>query len=189
MESITRPVAIFIRGLPGSGKSHIAEGLQEKIGQKNTVLLDPDTIDFRSDVYTSHVEKARAEGVDEKLFPYRFLRGRAYKAITDGKIILWNQPFTNAEIFAKMVARLRDHAAIHETSLEIIVVEVGINPEIAWKRIETRKAAGGHGPSHETFERFLHEYKTLADQGYKVLNVSGDDSTERSVSAIIDSLE
>ncbi len=181
------PVLIIIRGLPGSGKSYLAKALQKSI-EEPIVMLDPDATDYNSPEYKTHVKQQEAEGVDPKLHAYRFLRAQAYAGIASRKIILWNQPFTNLEIFNKMVARLHTQAEEHDTELRILVVEVDVNPQIAKERVEARKQAGGHGPSDNTFERFVRDYKSFADDGYATVSVDGSSDASVSASAILKTL-
>lgn len=175
------PIAILLRGLPGSGKTYIATRLQAALGKDNVVMLDPDAIDITSKEYREHVKTQVAEGVDESLHLYRFSRAKAYQGIEDNKILMWNQPFTNLEIFNKMVGRLKDHAAAHDKQMPIIVVEVEIDPSLAKARVEARKKSGGHGPSEKTWKRFVNDYKSFADDGYKTVTVYGDDEVSASV--------
>lgn len=169
------PKLIIVRGIPGSGKSYFAEVLQQTIGKEKTIMLDPDATDYNSPEYIAHVKQQNIDGVDPKLHPYRFLRAKAYKAITDSKIILWNQPFTNLEILKKVTDRLQEYAAESGTTLPILVIEVSINPKIAKERVEKRRTEGGHGPSENTFDRFVNEYSTSSVNGYSVVEVNGED--------------
>jgi len=184
-----QPVVILIRGLPGSGKTYLARALQEAIGGDRVVMLDPDAIDFQSQEYLEHVKKLTAEGVDPQLHAYRFSRAKAYKGIEDNKIIIWNQPFTNLEIFNKMVGRLRDHARGHNRDLWILVVEVMLDPAAAKQRIDDRKQTGGHGPSDETFARFTKDYQSFANEGYQTVTVPGDADLKTSVSTVVEALK
>lgn len=183
------PIIILVRGLPGSGKTHIAFALREALGEHDVVMLDPDATDYESKEYAEHVAAQTAEGVDPKLHAYRFLRGQAYQGIAEHKIIMWNQPFTNLEIFNKMVANFKIQAEEHNVQLPILVVEVEINPEVAKQRVEARKAAGGHGPSDNTFTRFVNDYETFAPHGYTTVSVNGEDDVNSSVQAIIVALQ
>lgn len=185
----SHPVAIFIRGLPGSGKSFVAASLASALGKDNAVLLDPDATDYESNEYKEHVKTMQAEGVEEQLHAYRFLRGQAYKAIEDHKIIVWDQPFRNLEIFHKMVGRLNDHAAAHQTRVPILVVEVEIDPLVAKQRVNERKQRGGHGPSDASFQRFINEHTSFADQGFALVKVNGENEASQSVEAIMQALE
>ncbi len=188
IEDASHPVMILIRGLPGSGKSYIAAELQKVIGYDKVVLLDPDMIDFTSPEYLAHVAALREEGVDESLFAYRFLRGKAYKGIAEHKVIIWNQAFTNLEIFNKMVAKFTTQADEHQTILPILVVEVETDTSLAKERVIKRMQAGGHGLSEGTFERFNNDYKSFASAGYNTVTVQGSDAVETSVATIMNSL-
>lgn len=189
MPDTLHPTLILIRGLPGSGKSYLSAALQQVLGPERVVMLDPDAIDYESVTYKAHVEAQTAEGVDPKLHAYRFLREQAYQGIRDHKVIVWNQPFTNLEIFQKMVDRLQTHAAENGTSLPMLVVEVAADPTTAQARVEARKQAGGHGPSENTFARFTREYTTAAPLGYDTVSVSGEADISGSVATILTALD
>ncbi|HSX06452.1 MAG TPA: zeta toxin family protein [Candidatus Saccharimonadia bacterium] len=183
---MSHPIAILIRGLPGSGKSYLAAALAEAFGKDATVMLDPDSVDQTSQEYKDHVAAQTAEGVDPALHLYRFSRAKAYKGIDDHKIIMWNQPFTNLEVFNKMADRLKEHAGEQQTPLPILVVEITISPEVAKQRVEQRKQSGGHGPSENTFSRFVNDYTTFANDGYDVVTVQGDADTTANVALVLD---
>lgn len=188
IDQINFPILVIVRGLPGSGKSYFAEQLQKSIGASNTVMLDPDSTDYKSQEYLDHVKQQNAEAVDPKLHPYRFLRAKAYKAITENKIIIWNQPFTNLEILQKVTDRLQEHASENNTKLPMIVIEVGIDPEVAKKRVEQRKTKGGHGPSENTFNRFVNEYSTSSINGYSVIEIDGKEDPALGVQKVIEAI-
>ncbi len=175
---------VLVRGLPGSGKTYLAKALVKSIGEGSVVMLDPDATDYSSREYINHTKALTAEGVDSALHPYRFLRAKAYDAIASKEMVVWNQPFTNLEIFNKMVGRLRDHAAEHNVELNILVVEVEVDPVVARERVVSRKQQGGHGPSEATFNRFVHDYHSFAKHGYNTITVQGDD-VRAAVSAVI----
>lgn len=185
----TQPTLLIIRGLPGSGKSYLASQLQSAIGEDKVVVLDPDKTDYQSQAYLDHVKALTAEGVDSKLYPYRFLRAQAYAAIAAHKIIIWNQPFTNLEIFNKMIANLNLQAAEHNTRLAILIVEVSVDPATAMQRIEQRKQAGGHGPSQNTFGRFVGDYKSFGSDGYTTIAVRGDSEVGMSVATVMQAMQ
>ena len=167
------PVLCFIRGLPGSGKSYFANNLFKSIDTDQKILLDPDSTDYESEEYKKHVVQQTNEGVDPKLFPYRFLRAQAYEAIERRKIILWNQPLSNLEILQKVITRLEEHAQENGVLLQIMFIEVEIDPEIARQRIVERKNNGGHGPSNDVFTRFVNDYGSIKHLGYETISIDG----------------
>jgi hypothetical protein len=183
-----RPILVIVRGLPGSGKTFLAAALCHELDAEQVVSLDPDAIDFNSPEYLAHTQALTAEGVDLKLHAYRFLRSQAFKAIEDHKIIIWNQPFTNLEIFNKMITNLRNHAQEQATELPILVVELQIERSSAYQRIVDRRRAGGHGPTEHTFERFVGDYFSFAEHGYRVVSVRGDVDVHISVAAVLEEL-
>lgn len=181
------PIVILVRGLPGSGKTHVAFALRDTLSEE-VIMLDPDAIDYEGEEYAEHVKQQIADEVDPKLHAYRFSRAKAYKGIADKKIVMWNQPFTNLEIFNKMVANFRIQAEENNVELPILVVEVQTNPELAKQRVEARKQAGGHGPSGDTFNRFVNDYEPFGPHGYTTVSVNGEDDVAISVQTIMSAL-
>lgn len=177
---------IVVRGLPGSGKTHLAKALAAQLS--GCVVLDPDEVDQGSQSYKDHVTSQVAEGVDPKLHLYRFLRAKAYQAIEDGKTIIRNQPFSNLEVFQKIMQRMKDKATESDRVLRVLIVEVELDPAKAEQRVADRKQSGGHGPSKNTFNRFNREYATFENQGYDIVRVAGDADTDESVSKIREAL-
>ena len=191
-EKRKHPILILVRGMPGSGKSYLADAFQkslrELVGASEVVMLDPDATDYGSQEYAEHVKTSIAEGVDAKLHAYRFLRTKAYQGIADHKVIIWNQPFTNVEIFHKMVANLQNQAAEHNTSLPILIVEVEVDPATAKARVLKRKQAGGHGPSDKTLAQRIRDYKSYGDEGFETVTVQGEGDVAVSVAAVLKAL-
>jgi predicted kinase len=188
-ESLEHPIAVFIRGVPGSGKTFLTTELLKSLDANQVVVLDPDTIDFESQAYKEHAAAQRAEGVDEQLLPYRFLRAQAYQAIADHKLIIWNQPFTDLDAFEKITTRLKACADENHTALPILVVELETDRDVAWQRVQERKQAGGHGPSDSTLNRRMNEYNTAAPHGYAVVTVLGQQDVSKSAATVLESLE
>jgi gluconate kinase len=187
--NLNHPIVVLIRGLPGSGKSFITQALANAIGADFAVVLDPDTIDFNSKAYADHVKAATADGVDPKLLPYRFLRAQAYAGIANCKIVIWNQPFTDLEIFKKMTGRFETQAADHKVKLSILVVEVNIDQATSARRTYERKQAGGHGPSGDRLQKFFDDYKSFAGEGYLVIQVDGTADVSKSVAQITEAID
>lgn len=183
------PILVLMRGVPGSGKSYLADALRDRLGGEEVVMLDPDATDYESEEYKEHTRKLTEEGVDPKLHAYRFLRAQAYDGIAQRKIIIWNQPFTNLEIFKKMIKRMQDQADANKVRLVILIVEVEIDPDKAKSRVEKRKADGGHGPSDEGFMRFVDDYTSFAHLGFKTVTVHGESDVSDSAALVAETIE
>jgi adenylate kinase family enzyme len=188
MSKNDRPALIFIRGVPGSGKSYLATALENSLGKENVLMLDPDTIDFNSNEYLKFSEALLKEGVEQKLHPFRWLRSKACEGIAAGKVIVWNQPFTMVDIFNRLITYLQNYATEHGTDVPVLIVEVDLDHNLAKERVLKRKQQGGHGPSEQTLIRRIDEYKSYTDQGYNSVTVHGDRDVAESVSAVVNKL-
>jgi thymidylate kinase len=183
-----KAILLLIRGLPGSGKSYIANLLKEEIGDQ-MLLLDPDATDYKSNEYKEFSKLKLSEGIDEKFHPYRFLREQAYTAIKNDQIIAWNQAFTNLDGLQKTVINLQDYAKEHAKNLPVMLVEVEIDPEVAKKRVAVRASKGGHNVNEEEFKRFINDYRSFKSEGFDVVSVRGDSDIRDIIAKIKDKLE
>jgi thymidylate kinase len=184
MNTESNPVLVFVRGMPGSGKSYLADALAKSLGSENIMMLDPDHIDFDSQAYKDLSKSLSAEGLDEKIHPFRWLRTSAYGGITDHKVIIWNQPFTDEGIFSRLVTHLQDYAKERQVNLPVLLVEVDIDPAVAKARIIKRKQVGGHGPSEKTLKSRIAGYKSYANEGIKTVTVQGEADIAESVAKV-----
>lgn len=184
MNKDTKPVLVFVRGLPGSGKSYLAQALEKSLGKDNVTMLDPDNIDFASKEYNEFSKSLSAEGLDEKIHPFRWLRTTAYGGITGHKVIIWNQPFTIVDIFKRLITHLQEYAVEHQIDLPVLIVEVEIDPVVAKERVVKRMQKGGHGPSDNTLANRIADYKSYANEGYKTVVVKGDADISDSVTKV-----
>jgi predicted kinase len=184
----SHPTLILVRGLPGSGKSYLAEALAAKLGSDHAVVIDPDATDYTSQAYRDMSASLTTEGVDEKFHPYRFIRAQAYAGITSGKVVIWTQAFTNLEMFTKTVVNLQTYASEHGTTLPLLVVEVEADVDIAKARAAQREAETGRGVSAEAFARFINDYSSFAGQEYDPVVVRGDSDVNTSVSTVLEAL-
>lgn len=183
-----KPVLIIIRGLPGSGKSVIANELSKKDLYEPIVILDPDSINFDSKEYIKFTEKLTENGVDPLLHPYRYLRNLAYETILEKGTIIWTQAFTNQDLLDRTIKNLKNYSEEKSLELSVLIVEVEIDVSIAKERTKQREEKGFHGVSEENFIRFINDYKTFEEYGYKLIKVNGSDNVEKSVASILDKL-
>jgi predicted ABC-type ATPase len=183
------PTLIMVRGVPGGGKSYIAARLRETIGAEQVVILDPDAIDQASKEYKELSDALTQDEVNIKLHPYRFLRSNAHKAISDNKIVIWNQGFIDLDGFNKTVVNLQAHALEQGKRLPTLVIEVEIDGDLAKQRVAKRAAQGGHDVPEEAFERFIGQYRSFSDEGYTTVTVNGQDDISTSIATIMRALE
>lgn len=183
-----KPVLVMVRGLPGSGKSYLAKELQNQLGNDTIVLLDPDATDYSSEEYVSFSSDLVSQGVDAKLYPYRYLRSNAYQAILSGKIIIWNQAFTNQDLLHRTIVNLQTFASEHSVELKSLIIEVEIDHHIAKQRVAARAKQGGHDVDDETFERFINDYSSFSGYGYKTVTVNGSASLSDNAASCLDAI-
>lgn len=182
------PILVLVRGIPGSGKTYLANAVGAELGDQ-AVVIDPDATDYDGDEYAAHTKALTEQGVDEKFHPYRFIRAQAHKAIEQGKVVFWTQAFTNLDGFNKTIINLQNHAAEHDMKLPLLVVEVEVEERTARARAAEREAQIGRSVSDEAFERFLNDYKSFADEGFNTVIVHGEDDIDDSVHKVINALE
>jgi tRNA uridine 5-carbamoylmethylation protein Kti12 len=182
---IQGPILVTVRGLPGSGKSHISRKLQDLLSAGEVTLLDPDMTDYTGVDYRNFSTNLTAEGVDEKLHPYRYLRSMAYSGIKDSKIIIWNQAFTHLDLLDRTIKNLQAFAEDNKKRLPALVVEVEIDHDLAIVRVAKREASGGHGVTEEAFRRFINDYKSFTDYGYDIIKLNGSDDSDQSAKKIM----
>lgn len=176
---------VIIRGLPGSGKTYIANELIKQNLPKPIALLDPDKINFDSNEYLAFSEDLQKNGVDLKLHPYRFLRNKAYETIELNGTVIWTQAFTHLDLLDRTIKNLESHAGDKNSKLNIYVVEVDIDENTAKKRVQKREKEGELGVSDDNFRRFLKDYKSFKEYGYKTLVVDGRNDANNSLQKIL----
>lgn len=176
-------ILIFVRGIPGSGKSYLTRHLANKLGN-STVVLDPDMVDTLAPSYIQLSKQLSAEGLDEAIHPFRWLRQQAVSAAQDRRTIIWNQPFTKRSIFDRLVQFIREGATEHGVQLRVVLLEVDTPPEVAYERIQERKNAGGHGPSKSVFDSRVEDYTTFAGD-YETISIDGTKPINESIDKIL----
>ena len=185
----TIPKLIIIRGLPGSGKSYLADEIRKIMEPNKVVILDPDLTDYKSEEYLQFTKQLTDQQVDKKLFPYRYLRSKAYTAIEKGEVIIWNQAFTNLDLLNRTINNLQTYAQDHDTQLQTLIIELEIDIELAIERVKNRHSRGGHDVSDEAFQRFINDYTSFSEYGYKMLNLKGEASAQSNALLVKNTLE
>lgn len=188
-KSSSEPKLIVIRGLPGSGKSTVASELQSRMASE-TVLVDPDALDKESEEYKlfSHNLSVSHPNVSEKVHPFRYLLHSAETALKNGRTVVWNQPFTNLENLEYTIAHLdKQYQEIEKNKpLAVLVVNMEVDPEIAWERVDKRQNSGGHGMTREKFDTYTSKLQSLNGKfQHQTLHVRAEQPVENTVEQVL----
>ena len=183
------PALIIIRGVPGSGKSYLAQSIADHIGDNRTAIIDPDAVKPDDAAFRQLSAALTADGVDARFHVYRYLRQKAYTAMSEGKVVVWNQAFIDFDGLVITIQRLQEYAHAHGLTFPVLITEVELDPQIAQQRIATRKATpGGHGPEAAVFQQFVDDYRSFAGRGYTTLTVRGDARSDVSAAEVVRTL-
>lgn len=183
------PTLVIIRGIPGCGKTYLAQALRTNLTFDNVEPLDPDLIDFSGDEYRGFARRLSIEEpeLDSKIYPYRYLFKKAKQALSEGRIVVWDQPFSNLRALEKTIEKLTSHVEKEGNNLKVLIIEIEIPLLIAKERIRQRKIDGGHGPEDKALENFVSTFKSADGLGYDIVSVDGT-KIDQSASSIIDKL-
>lgn len=183
-----QPLILFVRGIPGSGKSFFTEALKNKLIKGKVTVIDPDSVDIEDPNFKVFSAQLLEDGLDKKIHPFRWLRKRAIDAADENSIIIWNQPFTDKGIFDRLVIYLKEQVSQQKAlDLKVFVIEINTSPETAWNRVVARKNEGRHGPEKKVFEQRLAEYSSFSDS-YAVISLNGEKPVEELISIVIEKI-
>lgn len=171
---------MLIRGIPGSGKSTLAAAIRLALGKRATVL-DPDAVEQDSDDYRQYSGLLDEAGVHRRLHLFRFLRESARTALGQGRVVLWNQPFTDEGIFRALIGWF----AALPLDIRIVVVELDLAPDIAFRRVVERAGQGGHGISRELFAEYVADYRKLSGLGCPTISIRTDSPPHLIVDSLV----
>lgn len=163
------PVLVFIRGLPGSGKSTLANLLSRALRSQN-IVLDPDEVDQQATVFRGFSQLLLKAGVPKELHVYRFLRQSALENLEGGNTVIWNQPFTDVEVFRALVRGANNLGQ----RPRLILLELDIDPDFAYSRVRARADSGGHHVPRARFSKYCRDYTSYRDLGLPTLRLDGD---------------
>lgn len=173
------PLLVFIRGIPGSGKSHLSEYLIQNGIIDNCELIDPDSINDSNLNYMEFFKDQIKNGTNEEVIPWRYNLSLTIEALLHGKNVIWNQPWTELEGIKTTLERVQNALREHdcEKATIYLIVELLIRPELAWNRIQERLVRGGHGPNKEKFQHYL-KYDRIP-QSYNYISLSAEQSPQK----------
>ena len=139
-----KPICMFMRGLPGSGKSTASKLILSSTSIFST-YLNPDEIEGET---------------EPKTYKYRILLERAVQSLLLGKNVLWDQPWSSLTGLGDTLFNLQ-HFLSNEWCTPVIA-EFQISEQLSQMRVAKRKQEGGHGPTESTLHQL---YKNYGDIG------------------------
>ncbi|NMB92003.1 ATP-binding protein [candidate division WWE3 bacterium] len=156
------PILIFVRGLPGSGKSSISLELSKFVNGK---IIDPDMLEAK-------LPKSLRS---ERLRKFRACVRKTKGYLKEGKNVIWCQPFRkpqNIELLVNMLER---------KSSNTFLMDISIPLEVSWIR-----SKGNFHNERETFDDFVSKYSSIANScTIPVLKLNGEDKIASNVDKIL----
>ncbi len=186
------PKLILIRGLPGAGKSHLAELLIGQMEFEEAVFCDPDKVITEGEDFLRFLEENNEEGMSIKTMIYRFLLKRAAEGLKNRRDVIWDQPWRSIWGIEYTLDFLNKYLILENTNspYEVCVVELNVSVEEAFARVKRRIENGGHGPDEEVFNRFVAEYEPpqkLGDRA-KIIELNGELQSDQLVQILLSNL-
>jgi len=165
---------MLLRGIPGAGKSCLATALREVSGDRfRWLLLDRDIL--RTSI--SDQERLRAflakhewAAREPEMGIYRFFLWQTIAGLHGGRNIMWAQPRVRLDLLRLTVDRL--HKTFHCT-FQLLVVDVEVDPEVAWERVANRVKTGGHGPVRSAFTQMVAAYQSADPDEVPLVRLDG----------------
>ncbi len=181
---------VLVRGLPGAGKTTLSRLIASKTNGEGCMRLNPDEIEKENQEYLSLKSRLRKEGVDEDLCPYRYLKKKALEGLRNGITVVWDQPWSSSDGVRYTLGFLKSRT---ESDLEIHIIDVDLEPEIAWERVDERIEEGGHGPDKEHFDRLVEDFERgeVFGENYHVISGAGwiEEDIEKIIKDIVSARE
>lgn len=128
------PRLILLRGLPGVGKSTVANEIVSIVGNKTCKIIDPDLVDMESEEYKDFKANLICSGVKESVVMYRYLLDLTYQGLCERKNIIWTQAWTKIWGIESTVNKLEGTVIFKP-----LIVTLNADKNIVESRIENRK--------------------------------------------------
>jgi adenylate kinase family enzyme len=134
---------IFIRGLPGAGKSSLSSVLSTNFKAE---VLDPDKL-----ILPSNEKPPKDERL--KTFRYRRLLEKCVNCLNKSTNIIWEQPWRKIINIKKTVDMITNVSTTSTEKIEFLVVEISINKLTSWERSKNKFG------NRSQFEEFVNKYQ------------------------------
>jgi hypothetical protein len=173
-----RTLLIFVRGLPGAGKSDLVDLLLKYPPLENGLRLDPDRIDLTDPKFTEFANDLPKEIIPKRQI-YRYLLRQAESALRQGQHVIWEQPWRLTwglyVTIENLTYFLTGETDISKAPFRTVIVEVLIDPAVARGRVAERFAEGRHKLDEKVFEQFVGKLEDCSQLGIPLVQVDGCD--------------
>ena len=153
---------MFIRGLPGAGKSTISNKIS---AITDSIVVDPDLISDKNNKAT-HEERFRK---------YKLCLSKAKKALITGHSVIWTQPWRKIQNILITINNL------NSKDIRFLLVNMKIPTDESWNRSKTK-----FDNNREKFNNFVTKF-TDFHKDFKVdsININGQKDIDENVKKII----
>jgi adenylate kinase family enzyme len=158
---------IFIRGLPGVGKTSLAKAVS---AVHRATILNPDDLSQSNNL--GDLKTARL-----KVLKYRFLLDRCIEELKNGKNIIWEQPWRKTKNIQITVDNIKKATQRSNFPAKFLVVEICTDKNISWDRSKNKFKTLDH------FEKYINKYQKY-NLKLPYLPLSGSENTAELVNSI-----
>ncbi len=174
---------LFVRGLPGSGKSDLTNMLRLDRQWSDVVYLNPDEIDPNSNEYMNFVKTQVGSPGTQDNYKYRILLHKAIDGIRRGKNIVWDQPWSSLwglnDTLFNINYFLEKERLGDKVTFTPLVIDVEVPFDVARNRVHRRISLGGHGPSDKTLSNFFERFEDSSGLSAEFKTFKIDGTLER----------
>lgn len=173
---------IFIRGLPGAGKSTIAKLLAKEIGAK---VVNPSLTNLEDADFNRFCSIRKIGHLEWKNRKYRYNFHQCLNYLKDGKSVIWEQPWLVVEGLVLTIDNIEFLLGVGRPNF--VVINVLINPKLARQRVFDRYRKTSLGISEKIFDEEFEGKQLLSVRDRRIilnLDINGEDSEEVNISKI-----
>lgn len=164
---MNKGLLLIVRGLPGSGKTTC---INEVTILSDSVRLDPDKVDIFSPEFVSFSEEYPPT-LPIKKKVYRYLLQKACAALPQGKVVVWEQPWRNRDLFLLTLQNIAtigygiQSPQLSSLPFKVAIIEISISSDEALDRVTKRFEKRSHPLTPCDFTQFHESLEHLDDLG------------------------
>lgn len=167
-----KTTCLFIRGLPGSGKTTLAKNVSSVL---KFVLLDPDEL---------HIQELDGTNTGERLknIKYRYLVKNCIETLKNNQNVIWSQPWRKIENIKITVDNINQLIpGTKPNNLSFVVAEIVIDKDLSWKRC-SRKF-----DTRELFNQYVDKYQSY-NLNLPYIRLDGNQNSQKITSELLSQL-